>query len=256
MKIIRNKLARLIPKLTLLFLLLIVLTGYKFPKPTDNFFVNDYAGVITAADEQEMMSLGVSLEKKVSAQVVAVTVDTIDGADFDEYGTYLGREWGVGDKKKNNGVVLLLAVKDREFGIFVGYGLEGAIPDAKAAKIRTTYGNPHFKSGDYSEGMLAVYNSVVNEVYNEYGLQPDKTYDYEAMNSQESLFTWWRILIIIVVILLYLFISRNKRFAMFLPIGFPRGFGGGRFGGGGGFGGGRFGGGGGSFGGGGRSGKF
>ena len=90
------------------------------PKPTNEFFVNDFADVIDEETENDIMAIGASLYKQTTAQVVVVTVDSLDGYDVDEYALELGREWGVGDEDKNNGVVLLMAVSARAATIQVG----------------------------------------------------------------------------------------------------------------------------------------
>ncbi|MGN0572452.1 MAG: TPM domain-containing protein, partial [Acutalibacteraceae bacterium] len=66
------------------------------PKPTNDFFVNDFADVIDEETENDIMAIGASLYKQTTAQVVVVTVDSLDGYDVDEYALELGREWGVG----------------------------------------------------------------------------------------------------------------------------------------------------------------
>ena len=78
------------------------------PKPTSNFFVNDFVNIIDDVDESEMMNIGADLYEQTTAQIVVVTVDSLDGYDVDEYALELGREWGVGSKETNNGVVILL----------------------------------------------------------------------------------------------------------------------------------------------------
>ena len=105
-----------------------------YPKATSDFFVNDFAGVLSDQTKSEIMSRSAALSEneKVKAQAVVVTVKDTGGEDIADYALNLGREWGVGDKDKNNGVVILLATEQREIQISVGYGLEGAIPDSKA----------------------------------------------------------------------------------------------------------------------------
>ena len=80
---------------------------------------------------------------------------------------------GIGQKDKNNGVLILDAVQDRVLRIEVGYGLEGALTDIETAKIRKEYMNPYLAQGDHSSGMLSGYIAVVNEVAGEYGVSID-----------------------------------------------------------------------------------
>lgn len=222
--------------------------------PTDEFYVNDFANVISANDKNEILSRAVALNKKTTAQVVVVTVDSLNGEAAWEYALNLGREWGVGNKESDNGIVILLSTGEREIYISVGYGLEGALPDSKTGRIIDRYGLEHLKNDDFSKGLLEISRAVINEVYIEYGIAPEESYTsidnlpnelYGDESAADVSVSW--VIMIILLILFFTFFGRGP----FIFFGGPRMFGG--FGGshrsGGGFGG--FSGGGGSFGGGG-----
>lgn len=144
-----------------------------YPSATDEFFVNDFAGVLDQDTERSILQIGKTLEELTTAQVVVVTIGTLDGQDIDSYANELFRRWGIGQKDKNNGVLILDAVQDRVLRIEVGYGLEGALTDIETAKIRKEYMNPYLAQGDHSSGMLSGYIAVVNEVAGEYGVSID-----------------------------------------------------------------------------------
>lgn len=230
----------------------------KLPEPTNDFFVNDFAGVLTEEDKSELMKIGENLFVKTGAQVVVVTVETLDGADASEYALELGRKWGVGNKEENNGVVLLLSVSERKVTIQVGYGLEGRLTDGKTGRILDNYAIPYLKNNDFSTGLTEAYKAIVSEVYEEYGeTPPENLNEYDSYDvSDSTAFRVIRTIILIIVILVLVFGRRRRRHIFFGPFygGFHGGgdsFGGGSgssFGGGGGFSGG-----GGSFGGGGSS---
>lgn len=232
----------------------------KYPKPTSQFFVNDFAEVIEQSAEDEIYSKGAALQEKTTAQVVVVTVDTLDGEEPADYALELGREWGVGQEEEDNGVVILLAKTERQIYIAVGYGLEGALPDSKTGRIIDAYGLDYLKNNDFSNGLLEIFKAVVNEVYIEYGEEPEEGYTAIEDTNEETLEEYgarvlvsWVIMIAVVILFILIFGRRRRGFFWF---GGPGGFGGGSgFGGfsggsGGSFGGG-FSGGGGSFGGGG-----
>ena len=233
----------------------------KYPKPTSQFFVNDFAEVIEQSAEDEIYSKGAALQEKTAAQVVVVTVDTLDGEEPADYALELGREWGVGQEEEDNGVVILLAETERQIYIAVGYGLEGALPDSKTGRIIDAYGLDYLKNNDFSNGLLEIFKAVVNEVYIEYGEEPEEGYTAIEDTNEETLEEYgvrvlvsWVIMLACVILFLLIFGRRLRGFFWF---GGPGGFGGGSgfggFGGGSGgsFGGGGFSGGGGSFGGGG-----
>lgn len=237
-------------------------TREQLPTPTDKFFVNDFAGVMSEADIETVYTKGAALDGATSAQAVIITVESLDGKEAADYALELGREWGVGDKDQNNGVVILLSESDREIYIAVGYGLEGALPDSKTGRIIDTYGVPYFQDDEFSAGLVSVYNAIVNEIYVEYGIQPSEDYtpiDLLPATQDESdlgdIIVSWIVLMILVIVYMTVFAKRGL-----VLFGTPRFFGGssfyhgGSFGSGGGSGG--FKGGGGSFGGGGAGRKF
>lgn len=252
-----KKIAVLCLGIAALFSLTVAAAGY--PKPTQSFFVDDFADVIDQADENEILSRAAALEEKTTAQVVVVTVESLDGADPAEYALKLGREWGVGQKKNNNGVVILLSEGDRRVQIAVGNGLEGALPDSKTGAIIDKYGYDHLKQNNFSKGLLEISKAVINEVYIEYGEEPEEGYTpidaYENEDDIGEVVVSWIVMIAAVILFSLVFGRRHRRFFWFGggPGGFGGfgGFSGGSRGSGGGFSGGGFSGGGGSFGGGG-----
>ncbi|MBC7342981.1 MAG: TPM domain-containing protein, partial [Clostridia bacterium] len=111
------------------------------PPPTQNIYVYDQANLIDPAQREQMLAIGEKINAATKAQVVVATVDTIGQDPIEDYALELFRQWGIGDRQKNNGVLLLI-VKDRMLSgqsgkvrIEVGSGLEGAIPDGKAGRI-------------------------------------------------------------------------------------------------------------------------
>ncbi|MCF7849673.1 MAG: TPM domain-containing protein, partial [Kiritimatiellales bacterium] len=95
-------------------------------------FVNDFANVISASDEQQLTSMITELRQKTGAEVAVVTIQSLEGGNIDDFTNRLFEKWGVGQKGKDNGLMFLASMQDREMRIEVGYGLEGAIPDSKA----------------------------------------------------------------------------------------------------------------------------
>lgn len=226
-------------------------------EPTDRFFVNDYADVITAEAEDAIYAAGVQLYEKTGAQVVAVTVSSLDGEDVRDAGYSLANAWGIGKEGDDTGILLLFAVEDRQVTVEVGSGLEGGIPDMKAGRVLDHYATPKFREDDYSGGMLDAYTALVNEVYIELGQQPDASYtpiEEIVHENDDGGWVFLEIGVILVVLLAVFFGSRHRGGRGGPPIIFFGGRGGGFRGGGfGGGGGGGFSGGGGSFGGGGAS---
>lgn len=237
----------------------------QYPQPTEKFFVNDFAAVLTEADINTIYTSGVALQEATTAQAVVITVDSLDDIPIEDYALQIGRQWGVGDKDKDNGVVILLSESDREIYIAVGYGLEGALPDSKTGRIIDNYGLTYFSNNNFSTGLVNIYNAVVNEIYIEYGMQPSENYipadllpdSQNDSSSAGQVIISWLVLIVLVMLYTAIFGRRGGLFIFGSPRFFTGGFhhhGGGFGGSSGGFGG--FSGGGGSFGGGGAGRKF
>lgn len=115
--------------------------------------VHDYAGVLTADQQQQLEAKLVNFDNSTSNQIVVVTVLSMQGNDIADYAVELGRKWGVGGKQFNNGIILLIAKNDRKLHIATGYGLEGTIPDVTASQIIQEIIKPNFRSGDYNSGI-------------------------------------------------------------------------------------------------------
>jgi uncharacterized protein len=122
-----------------------------FPRPSGH--VNDFAAVLTADDRAYLENFLRTLERDTSAEVVVVTVTSLDGLTIEEYAVRLFADGGIGDDTKDNGVLLLVAPSERRVRIEVGYGLEGSLPDGLAGDIIRTAILPEFKQGNLRRGI-------------------------------------------------------------------------------------------------------
>lgn len=167
------------------------------PSPAaGHFYVLDQANVLSDAGEYKIQALSSQLAAKTNAQVVVVTIPSLQGTSIEEYAVELFRKWGIGGKQQNNGVLLLVAVDDRQSRIEVAYGLEGALPDGKTGRIRDEQMVPYFKNGEYEMGIQNGYAAVVNEVAKEYNVTltaPPAKPQGGSRNSTSSWDTmpWW-----------------------------------------------------------------
>lgn len=141
------------------------------PAPTTSIYVQDYASVITPEHEEQILQLGKELENKTTAQLVVVTIPGLEGQVLEEYSLELLRTWGIGQKEKNNGALLLIAIKDRQSRIEVGYGLEGTLTDGITGRIQDEYMIPYFKDNDYSTGIYKGYMATATTIANGSGAQ-------------------------------------------------------------------------------------
>ena len=125
--------------------------------PQATGWVNDFASVISPEYKQKLDSLISELEAKTSAEIAVVTVNSISPLSEIEYARKLFDKWRPGKKGKDNGVLVLLAIKERRWRIETGYGLEGILPDGLCGEIGRNYMVPYFKNGDYGRGL---YNGI------------------------------------------------------------------------------------------------
>ena len=141
------------------------------PKPSQREYIVDTAGIVSAEDRAQIEKIGEELREKTKAEIVVVTVATLDGTDIESYANELFRSWGIGDAKQSNGVLLLIAKDDRKFRIEVGYGLEGEITDGRAGEILDKM-KPYFRDEKYSEGVLNAYQKLAAYAYHAAGVAP------------------------------------------------------------------------------------
>lgn len=206
--------------------------------PSPEGYVNDFANMIPDEEEKSLESFLVAYEQKTTNEVAVVTVETIGDKTIEDYTIHLAEKWKVGKKEKDNGVILLIAEKERKIRIEVGYGLEPVLTDAKAKLIIEREMTPLFKAGDYAAGIRAGANAVVAALEGTYVPSTSSSSEGEGWP------TWLIIVVIVGVFLLLLLLLA------FLGEGEGGGFwssggsSGGSGSGGGGFGGGGFGGGG------------
>jgi uncharacterized protein len=131
-----------------------------FPELTGR--VVDQAGVLDAATRAKLEKLSADLEAKSTDQLVVVTLNSLQGTSIEDYGYQLGRKWQIGQKDKNNGVLLIVAPRDRKVRIEVGYGLEGTLTDAIGSFIIQQAILPRFRAGDIQGGVTRGAEDIVN----------------------------------------------------------------------------------------------
>jgi len=137
-------------------------------KPNPPTLVTDVAGVLTPEQKQALENKLVAIDDSSSNQIAVVIIPSLDGYPKEEYADKLFRDWGIGNKKTNNGVLLLIAINDRQIRIEVGYGLEGAIPDITALNIIDNDIKPAFKAGNYYEGIDQATDNIAKAAVGEY----------------------------------------------------------------------------------------
>lgn len=134
----------------------------KFPELTGR--VVDEAGILPPEVEARLTAQLAELEATTQRQLVVATVADLGGYDISDYGYQLGRAWGIGDKERNDGALLLVAPNDRRVRIEVGYGLEGYLTDALSALIIQNEIIPRFRQGDFPGGIEAGADAIIAQL--------------------------------------------------------------------------------------------
>jgi uncharacterized protein len=124
--------------------------------------INDYAALIPADKARQLEERLASFEKETGHQIAVLTIPSLDGDALEDFSIRVAEAWKVGQKGFDNGAILIIAQKDRKLRIEVGYGLEGILPDAIANRIIQETIVPRFRTNDYSGGIEAGINAILN----------------------------------------------------------------------------------------------
>ncbi|MCG3661678.1 TPM domain-containing protein [Aliarcobacter butzleri] len=134
--------------------------------------VIDEANLLSPEVKKDINNILKNEENKSSNQIVVVILNSLNGYSIEEFSYQLGRFWGIGQKDKNNGVLLVVSMKEREIRIEVGYGLEGALTDKISHEIINYTIKPNFKASQYELGILKAVNEIIKATQGEYVAKP------------------------------------------------------------------------------------
>jgi uncharacterized protein len=138
------------------------------PKPNPPKLVNDFTGTLTPEQKDGLEQKLYRYDDSTSNQIAVVIVPTTGDYSVEEVALKILRDWGVGNKDKNNGIVILIAKDDHKIRIEVGYGLEGPVPDITAKSIIDNDITPAFKEGNYYRGLDKATDDIIKAAAGEY----------------------------------------------------------------------------------------
>jgi uncharacterized protein len=168
--------------------------------------VNDFAGLLTSGEVNLLENKLVAFNDSTSTQIVIVTVKSLNGYDKNDFAQRLGQKWGVGQKGKDNGAVILVkpkyATEKGEATIQAGYGLEGALPDALCDRIVENEMIPDFREGNYFKGLDAATNTMISLVKGEF------TADQYAKKAKSG--KYGLLIPLVIILIVYLMIRSNR----------------------------------------------
>jgi uncharacterized protein len=198
--------------------------------------VIDQAGFVSSSDEGRLNTVIRRFNDLGQAQIQVLVLNTIDGLPIEQVSIQIVDQWKLGDAKKDNGILLLVAAKERKIRIEVGQGLEGILPDIKAGRIIRSVISPAFKAGRTSDGIVAAVESIILEVAPESNVAEIQSHGSGSRSKNKFKLLGGDVLIFLIFLILMIlqviaraFGFRSHRFG--LGGGFGGGFGGGSGGG-------------------------
>jgi uncharacterized protein len=135
--------------------------GFAIEVPPLEGRINDHAQILSASAQQRLTAKLAAYEQTTGHQLAVLTVPTLGGDPIEDYGIRVVEAWKLGKKGQDDGILLLIAARDKKMRIEVGYGLEGALPDAAAGRIIREVMAPHFRRGDYDAGVSAAVDAIL-----------------------------------------------------------------------------------------------
>jgi uncharacterized protein len=183
-------------------LCVVLLCGYAFATPDFPALTGrivDNAHILSPSVVQPLEQELAGYEQSTGNQVIVTTVPSLDGMAIEEYGVELGRHWHIGQKGQDNGVLLIVAPKEQQVRIEVGYGLEGQLTDAASSQIINTVILPDFRAGNMGKGVVDGTHAIVSALGGTAAPVPQPHYSSSPIQA-------WHILLVLLGIVFYIWL--------------------------------------------------
>lgn len=169
-------------------------------KPNPAKHVNDFAGFMSAEEVKTLEQKLYKYADTTSTQIVIVTISSLKGVTIEKYANDLARAWDIGQKDKNNGLLILIAKQERKMRIEVGYGLEGKVPDQLTAQIQDQQMRPNFKNNQYYKGLDEATDVLFDALKGEFKGTTTKV--SQGQHDDTEIFIWVAGFIVLVIIII------------------------------------------------------
>jgi uncharacterized protein len=154
---------------TLFFtLLLFSASAQRKVPPHEGKWVHDEAGVLSPQTLAQLEAILKAHRDSTSTQIAVYLIPSLDGDDIDSYALRVAEAWKLGQDKKDNGILFLVAMQEKQMSIEVGYGLEGVLTDAVSSRINRNEVAPNFRQGNYEAGIQAGVMAIIHTVEGTY----------------------------------------------------------------------------------------
>lgn len=172
-----------------------------FPERS-NRLVTDYTGTLSSSEQDQLERKLVDFDRATSTQIAVVIMKSIGGYEANDYAVQLANKWKIGQRGKNNGMLILLAMETHDVSIQIGYGLEGVAPDVYAKRIIENVMIPRFKQGDFYGGLNRGTDALMELAKAEFKVK-------ERVNREEK-FPWFIFVIILFIIIISIGAQANR----------------------------------------------
>ncbi len=210
-------------KITLLSIMLIMAAclslGVSYPKLTD--FVTDNADIIPPDYEQKITELAKQIEQETTVEIAVVTINSLEGVSKETYATELFEQAGIGKKDVDNGLLILVALDEKEYRVEVGYGLEGLIPDTYKVNLGTRILEPNFRQGEFGKGIYDTLSAIKEILSGEEEVLSKYQSQYNAQQNASKIKLWLYLIFFFIFIIMSI-VGRRGRF-FFFPLFIPGG---------------------------------
>lgn len=166
--------------------------------------VTDFTNTLSAGDKQKLENKLIAFNDSTSTQIAVVIMKSTGSYDINDYGQQLLRKWGIGQKQKNNGILVIVAIDDRKMAIQTGYGAEGPLPDILTQRIIQNDMKPNFKAGDYYTGLDIATNDIIKATKGEFKADAQPA-DQDGGSDGASI-----IILIVIVVVILIIVFRNR----------------------------------------------
>lgn len=184
---------------------------YDLGKPSG--FINDYAKIFTAEQKQLLENKISQFEKNSSSEIIVVTLPSLQDDTIENFAETLFKNWGIGKKKLDNGVLILIALQDRQMRIEVGYGLEGSLTDAQSKWMINNIMRPEFRKNNYYQGINMVVDKIISATQGEHiPLDSSNNSRRVTKSSYGNLFYFLSIIIFVIIDVLAIKLGKTKSY--------------------------------------------
>lgn len=198
---------KLMFKKLLIFCSLLLCTAMAFAQDfpeRSNTLVTDFTNTLSPGDKQKLETKLVAFNDSTSTQIAVVILKSVGSYDINDYGQQLLRKWGIGQKGKNNGILVIVAIADRKMAIQTGYGAEGPLPDVLTQRIIQNDMRPNFKAGDYYAGLDAATDDIIKATKGEFKADAQPAEQGSGGDGAGI------IILIVIVVVILIIVFRNR----------------------------------------------